>query len=314
MAADDNFWRFRRSALGCLLSLSIGIVLQKYFNVSGYVGDGLRAVGLYQYVYGPAQALKSATTAQPIPSERQGQLRLYVLMGQSNMSGLAPMPSSSAAAASKNVYTFGNDYQWGPAAEPVDSPVGQIDAVSLDESAGFGPSVAFAEALPQEDGAIGLIPCAKGGSSIAQWQRDLSDQSLYGSCLKRIRAASVMGQLEGVLFFQGEADAIDPTLYPSMQPQADRWGQQFTQMVRDLRQDLNQPDLPVVYAQIGADPQDQTLPNWERVRQQQQQIDVPDSARIQTDDLETWDGVHFTADSYRIIGQRFATAWGEIAP
>ncbi|MEO0540599.1 MAG: sialate O-acetylesterase [Cyanobacteria bacterium P01_A01_bin.105] len=298
-------------------TLLTGVVLQKYFNVSGYVGEGLRAVGLYQYVYGATEALQSPASTEVIPATAQGQLRLFVLMGQSNMVGLAPLPDSQAP--TQAIYTFGNDYRWAAAQEPVDSHQAQVDSVSLDEDAGFGPSVAFAQALQERaalptDAAIGLIPCAKGGSSMAQWQRSMSDQSLYGSCLKRIQAAAPMGQVAGILFFQGEADAVDPALYPSMEPQPSQWQGQFEQFATDLRQDLGRPDVPLVYAQIGATPRDdmpdnKMFINWAMVRQQQAQVTLPHSARITTDDLETMDGVHFTAESYRTLGQRFADAW-----
>ena len=310
-------WGWPLYGLGLSVSLMAGVVLQKYFNVSGYIGEALRAAGLYQYVYSSTQALQAAASTEVVPAAAQGELRLFVLAGQSNMVGLAPLPNAQPK--TKNLYTFGNDYRWRIATEPVDSPEAQVDTVSLDEDAGFGPSVAFAEALQaqgivDEGDAVGLIPCAKGGSSIAQWQRNGSDQSLYGSCLKRIQAASTMGKVEGVLFFQGEADAIDPALYPSMQPAADQWGERFVQFATDLRQDLEQPDLPLVYAQIGAPPQDDTLINWDTVRQQQAQVELSHSAPIATEDLATTDGVHFTADSYRIIGERFAAAWASLVP
>ena len=307
----------RWSLLGVSLasSLLLGIVLQKYFNASGYVGEGLRAIGLYEYVYGSTQTLQNAASEEVIPAAAQGELRLFVLMGQSNMAGLAPLPERLPN--TENIYTFGNDYRWSLATEPVDSPNAQVDTVSLDEDAGFGPSVAFAQAFQSKDivgeaEAIGLIPCAKGGSSITQWQRALSDQSLYGSCLKRIQAALTMGQLEGILFFQGEADALEPSLYPSIEPQAEQWGELFVQFATDLRQDLNRPRLSIVYAQIGTDPQDETLPHWATVQRQQAQINLPHSTSIQTADLATIDGVHFTAESYRVIGQRFADALQDV--
>ncbi|MEO1592304.1 MAG: sialate O-acetylesterase [Cyanobacteria bacterium J06632_22] len=303
--------------LSLCASVLAGVVLQKYFNISGYLGEGLRTVGLYQYVYSSTQGLQKVASTDIIPASAQGELRLFVLMGQSNIAGLAPLPERLPK--TENIYTFGNDYRWAVAVEPVDSPVGQVDTVSLDEDAGFGPSVAFAQALQStgivsDDEAIGLIPCAKGGSSITQWQRNSSDQSLYGSCMKRIQAALTMGQLEGVLFLQGEADAIDPTLYPSMVPQANQWGQLFVAFATDLRADLDRANLPIVYGQIGSAPQDETFTQWETVRQQQAQVQLPHSNWIQTADLNTTDGVHFTTESYRIIGQRFADAWASLTP
>jgi hypothetical protein len=59
---------------------------------------------------------------------------------------------------------------------------------------------------------VAFIPCAKGGSSIEQWQpgTDHNDAStLYGSMHRRILA--VGGSAKGVLFFQGETDAGNDT-------------------------------------------------------------------------------------------------------
>jgi hypothetical protein len=168
--------------------------------------------------------------------------------------------------------------------------------------------VAFAEALQTRRPGlvVGLIPCAKGASSITEWQRNLSDNSLYGSCLKRARAASTLGRVAGVLFFQGEAEGL-----PTHEDAARTWAAKFGAFVKDLRNDLGQPETPVVFAQISAnEPQ---LPYWEVVQSQQASVTLPACKMITTKDLPLEDGLHFTPDSYRVIGQRFAAAWWELS-
>jgi hypothetical protein len=212
------------------------------------------------------------------------------------------------------VFTFGNDYHWHVAAEPVDDPAGQVDKVSQDAWAGAGPSLAFALALTERDPArvIGLIPCAKEETTIADWQRNLSDRSLYGSCLKRARAASTMGQVAGLLFFQGETDAADPKLFPNQSLRPEQWASNFAAMVNDFREDLALPQLPVVLAQIGTTTYSSEIaPYWEIVRTQQRSVQLPATAMITTDDLALQDEVHFATPSYQVIGRRFAEAyWG----
>jgi hypothetical protein len=171
---------------------------------------------------------------------------------------------------------------------------------------------AFAGLERHPDIVIGLIPCAKNSSGIIQWQRSLSDQSLYGSCLKRVRAASPMGEIAGVLFFQGETDALDPIQYPDPPPHPTEWSDLFTAFVTDLRNDLHQPDLPVVFAQIGTNWSLEAFPNWDIVREQQASIELPMTTMITTADLPLLDGLHFTVDSYRIIGKRFAGAYWDL--
>jgi len=67
----------------------------------------------------------------------------------------------------------------------------------------------------------------------------------------------------------------------------------------------------MLYAQLG-DPDDlEGLPNWSDVQQQQQSLQIPNAQMIVTKDLPM-DGIHFTADSYRVIGQRFADALQDV--
>ena len=293
--------------------LLAGIVIGVLFQRSLGLGNLLRAVGISYPTRTPDESflLRMPSILPGLPYEYQGKLALFILAGQSNMSGYAPLPDEQIQ--DPRAFAFGNNYRWEIAKEPVDDPVGQVDPVSID-IAGFGPSMAFALASleRQPDTPVGLIPCAKGASSIAEWQRNLSDQSLYGSCLKRARAASPMGYLAGILFFQGEQDALNSSIYPYYTVNPDNWSQMFTTFVEDFRLDLGEPGLPVVYAQLGAAPEGETYPNWEAVKRQQLAVDLTGSAMITTDDLDYFDGLHFTVDSYQVIGQRFAKAYWDM--
>jgi hypothetical protein len=247
-----------------------------------------------------------------VPEAWHGKLSLFILAGQSNMSGRGELPLQPAT--HPQVFVFGNDYRWTLAVEPIDRPDGQVDTVSQDtgdDPAGFSPGVAFATSLLKHDPqrVIGLIPCAKGDTAIAAWQRSLSDQTLYGACLKRIGAAATMGDLAGVLVFQGEADALDPHAHPDRVLSAGDYATTFTTFVHDLRSDLARPQLPVVFAQIGTTTAPDAFIHWETVKAQQATVQLPCAAMITTDDLPLQDAVHFTTDSYRQIGARFAAAF-----
>ena len=287
-----------------LVGILTGAVIQKTIGI----GNVLRAVGIpYPTSISPGD-LYVLPTAE-VPQAYRGKMSLFILVGQSNMVGWAPIPQEEKT--DPRIYVFGNDYHWRVAGEPIDDAYNQVDKVSEDRIAGSGPALSFAFASldrhPQA--VIGLIPCAKNSSGIAQWQRNLSDQTLYGSCLKRARAASPMGHISGVLFLQGETDAQDPTLYPDPEPQPFDWGPLFAAFITDLRNDLHEPELPVVFAQLGHDPLSKDFPNWKIVQEQQSSIDLPMTAMITTDDLPLLDGLHFTTDSYRTIGRRFAEAY-----
>jgi hypothetical protein len=263
----------------------------------------------------PTAAPSIASTISPvieIPQTHQGKIHLFILAGQSNMVGWAPIPLDENT--SLNIYVFGADYHWHIAKDPIFNAHNQVDKVSENRIAGLGPSLPFAFASLERNPeiVIGLIPCAKNSSAIIQWQRNLSDQSLYGSCLKRTLAASSMGQLSGLLFFQGEQDAVDLIQYPQPEPHSRDWAQLFSTFISDFRGDVGRPDLPVIFAQIGPDPASMDLPNWHLIQEQQALVTLPMTTMIITDDLPLMDGVHFTADSYRIIGKRFAEAYWEL--
>jgi hypothetical protein len=244
-----------------------------------------------------------------IPAAWQGQLALFVLAGQSNMSGVGPPPEPGPTG-SPLIFVFGNDYRWHMAQEPIDTAFDQVDYVSQDDFAGFSPALTFATHVLEErpNRAIGLIPCAKSSSFIDEWRPSLSDNTLYGSCLKRIQAASTMGTVAGFLFFQGESDAlVEP--FRGQIPYHAEWAIRFTELIQSLRRDLNLPALPVIFAQLGPMPPVTGFEEWETVQLQQASIQLPSTAMITTNDLPLQDELHFTADSYQIIGKRFAEAY-----
>jgi hypothetical protein len=250
------------------------------------------------------------TRTSNIQEQHVGRLSLFILAGQSNMVGVGALPETVVT--DERVYAFGNDYQWRLASEPVDDATNQVDMVSRDEGAGFSPATSFAFEMLEKDPnlVIGLIPCAKGSSSIGEWQQDHGTETLYGSCLKRVRTATKVGDVTGLLFFQGETEAVNPNLrmvsHQTLHPED--WDLWFSQMVEAFREDLRDPDLPVVFAQIGDHQAPLTFPNWDLVKDVQESVSLHETSMIVTDDLPLGDAVHFSTDGYRAIGERFAEA------
>ena len=283
-----------------------GAMIQKTIGV----GNVLRAIGVPYPTSAPLPV--NVVLPAEIPKDHQGEMHLFILAGQSNMVGWAPIPDDEKT--NPRIYLFGKDYRWRIADHPIEDAFNQVDMVSENRIACFGPAMDFALASLDRhpDIVIGLIPCAKNSSAIIQWQRDLSDQSLYGSCLKRVQAASPMGQISGLLFFQGEEDAVDPIQYPQPEPHPEDWTQLFSAFITDFRADLGQPDLPVIYAQLGSNSGSADFPNWAIVKEQQASVALPMTGMIVTDDLPLMDGLHFTTESYRIIGKRFAEAFWDL--
>jgi hypothetical protein len=134
---------------------------------------------------------------------------VYVIAGQSNASGRGRTLSVAKHPVLK-AGLFGNDYRWHRLTDPVDSPVGQVDAVSRDRFAAGSvwPRVAT-ELMAAEDVPVAFIPCARGNVTMEKWLRQSarpwSAQTLYGSMLRRVRATG--GRVRAVLLLQGESDA-----------------------------------------------------------------------------------------------------------
>jgi hypothetical protein len=87
---------------------------------------------------------------------------------------------------------------------------------------------------------VGLVPCAQGGTPIANWSRGTD---LYDRMVTRTRAAVAgtggRGRLAAMLWFQGETDTI-------RREDALAYAGRMEAMVRDVRRDLAMPDLLVI--------------------------------------------------------------------
>lgn len=238
------------------------------------------------------------------PCSAKTNLYLIALMGQSNMEGrgeLSDLPAGFPAHPTK-LWNFTNAYKWAPAKEPVDLPLGQVDVVSLDERASVGPSLALADAFVSlhPSTSVGLIPCAKGGSSISDWEKRTTQprSTLYGSCMTRMKvAAPANGTIRAVLFWQGGEDT--KTLEDAL-----KWKERFTTFVADLRADLGNPNLPIVLVMLGT-PDNEVLkkrPYWEVVRGQQRSVNLRGVVKIEADGYERKDGIHFTTRGQLAFG------------
>lgn len=235
-------------------------------------------------------------------------LLIFVLAGQSNMSGRGKAPLPSEFRQIEGVWNFNNAWKWERATEPLDSAAGQLDLVSADQSAGVGPGLVFAARMRElrTGSAIGLVQCAKGASSMLDWLQSGSRETLYGSCIARVKEASKRGRVVGMLLYQGESDAASVT-------EARNWDRHFSKLVFQFRSDLNMPRLPVVFAQIGglsaerrASPQ---FAYWDTVKESQSRVKLSHASMIQADKHNlSSDGIHLSTNGYVSIGREFAEA------
>ncbi len=137
-----------------------------------------------------------------------GRIRRYAIWGQSNASGKYVNLYQPAPVGHK---LFGNDYVLHDLSDPVDSPVNQVDTVSLDANPGGSHWGLLADIIYQRTGdLVEFVPCALSGAGFDLWARPgapgttsndpLDRATLYGSGLYRARLRNV----DAILFQGGE--------------------------------------------------------------------------------------------------------------
>jgi hypothetical protein len=237
-----------------------------------------------------------------------GDLLVFVLAGQSNMSGrgaVAELPPDFPRHRGR-LWSFSNADRWIEAAEPIDDATGQVDAVSADPSAGVGPGLAFADALAASlpDVRIGLVPCAKGATSIREWQSSNARDALFGSCLRRIRLACPEGRIAGILWHQGESDAATAA-------DARLWGTRFAEVVKGFRSELGDETLPVIAGTLGRLGEtrrtDPAFKYWDEVVAAQRAVRLPGVAFVDGHEFEMRsDGLHLSTRGQLALGEAMA--------
>lgn len=244
---------------------------------------------------------------------------LWVLGGQSNMEGFGRLKNAEKETSLIHSLSF-ND-QWNIAKDPLHKSIQAVDPVHqaqsefgkdmkmiwLHENLGAGLGLPFAKALLRVSSVpIGLIPCAKGGSTMQDWSpslRNAAGNSLYGSLIRRVKQAG--GRVRGILWFQGEADS---TVEASK-----AYLGRLINFVKALRNDLRSPDLPFFYAQsskiITGFGNSELQDNWNRVKFSQVELEslLPGVALVSTADLTLEDKAHLNTKSLKILGERFAS-------
>ena len=238
------------------------------------------------------------------------QLDLFLLMGQSNMKGRGVMPEEPKRDP-RIVMMHLKDDQWYLARHPLHL-TGDAKTFQGHDNAGVGPGLAFAEALGGANprAAIGLVPCAVGGSSIKLWQKGAK---LYDEALRRAKVAlqttaPVKARIRGVIWLQGEANAN-----PEELPQH---AGRLRSMIESLRSDLALPELPFIACTIGEMKEEPLLTNLKAMNEVQLALpkNVPHTACVDARDLKTHigDAVHFDTAAQNEIGKRFATKFIEM--
>jgi hypothetical protein len=228
---------------------------------------------------------------------------VFILAGQSNMSGYGTMSKLPAAyrRTPSNVTFYFNGY---PA--------------NMNRFARFGPEISFAHAIARRfpHKKIKLIKFAVGGTSLFAWDphwrlanarktRNASAGPLFNKLVKTVRRHTrVKGvRFAGILWMQGETDAR----YSSS---AYSYSRNLAQFVRALRKALHSPSLAFFMGQV--DPPLTAFPYREMVRKAQRNsiAGIRNSRLVSTQGLKKRsDNLHYNTAGQIALGLRFAEAF-----
>lgn len=252
-------------------------------------------------------------TGTVLPYSKEN-FHIYVLLGQSNMSGRAEIEMQDQTVL-EHTYLLTTNNTW----ENATAPLNRYSTSEYWTPGGstrpqLNPGYTFAKKIAETNPeiGIGLVSNARGGTSIDWWAKnyigpidgkDLDGQpwqpgspNLYARALERIREAQKYGTIKGILWHQGESNRSDA-----------QYMTKLTQLINDLRADIGDPDLSFVAGQVFNGPGaystssiiNETLADLPEVVAN---TDFVSSAGTTVKDVTT----HFDSAGQRLLGYRYA--------
>ena len=213
------------------------------------------------------------------------------------MSGRGAIDASLDANTQKEIVQWTKDAGWQMATHPLhhqDFGLNQL-----------GPGIAMAKKLhlnPDYD-KIGLIPAAFGGSPISSWQ---AQENLYVRAVQKAQQASESINLAAIIWQQGESDVL------LGQEVTASYFDNLLKLIANFRKDLNQEKLPFFLGGLGDDFREKhplssmVQDAFIKAAGQMEQVYFIDAAGLKNAPNDPY---HFSAASYRALGERYADAY-----
>jgi len=236
---------------------------------------------------------------------------LYILAGQSNMSGRGRAQhediSQMSITGKRQLHALDANCEWNIANGGFYSYENYPDQMVFikPEKVGLGPGLRFAQRVAEEmEGSsdIGLIPTAVGGSEIRKWHSETGE--LYKEAIKRTKEAQKSGVVRALLWHQGESDATES--------KCSLYAERLREVIAGFRRDLNAPDLLVLVGTLGSYLDNHFAKNmfgkWNVVNEQMRQVANEDDRvfLVEAEDLVCGgDNLHFSAVSAQYLGERY---------
>ncbi|WP_041140014.1 sialate O-acetylesterase [Beduini massiliensis] len=158
-------------------------------------------------------------------------MKSVLLIGQSNMAGRGFL-NEVTPIYNENIFMLRNG-RWQMMTEPI----------HFDRSvAGVGLAASFAQAWcnANKNEQIGLIPCAEGGSSIDEWNKE---GALFRHAVSEAKFAMENSELIAILWHQGESDGRSEKYK--------NYYQKLNVLVNSFRKELRALEIPFIVGGLG---------------------------------------------------------------
>lgn len=240
--------------------------------------------------------------AQRLPTYTgaRDKLHIYILVGQSNMSGRAKVEEQDRQIP-KNLFLLDDKGKWVQATHPfiqyTNVPnVADARVIKAGGTIGLNFGLPFARRMfeANPDIALGLVVNSQGGSALETWKKG-GKKSNYDKTLERVRPIMDTGLIKGVLWHQGEANQKLGAQY--LEPLA--------QVIDQFRQDFKEPKLPFVAGQLAPQTKGKEVIEAFNLALHKLPKLVPQTGVARTEDL-TGNDTHFNSPETRKLGERYA--------
>ena len=232
-----------------------------------------------------------AKTTPALP-ENPENFHIFLLMGQSNMEGGQSIDGAMDKEPHPRILKLNSWNSWEQA----------VDPITNNYKVAVGPGLSFAKKLVEEDEniTVGLVPLSVGGTQISEWMKG---SALYSRTMSAVAVARQHGVIKGILWHQGEHDAI-------FQYTALQYDQNLETLIDQIRVDLGDVNLPFLVAGlVKGISQNKNHSQYALVQERLKQVGTQfyNTAYVPTNDIpEKGDNLHFSSDGQRILGQRYA--------
>ncbi|KAL2939317.1 hypothetical protein RDABS01_000149 [Bienertia sinuspersici] len=234
--------------------------------------------------------------------------QIFILSGQSNMSGRGGVVKYSETFQQwdgvvplecqphPSILRLNAQLLWEEGHEPL-----HVD-IDTQKVCGVGPGMPFANTVRERvGGALGLVPCAIGGTAINEWARGTP---LYNNMVKRANVAVAKGgdgsEIKALLWYQGESDTLTEV-------DADAYKKRMEKFISDVRKDLHLPMLPIIQVALASGLDEKFT---EKVREAQLEIEIPNVVCVDAKGLDLQDdNLHLSTKGQVQLGQMLADAY-----